>query len=466
MSDTQALEHESTNIAVQRFLRDPLNFTSSPITMYDLLGNNKILCLVKVTSETGNDGFTKAKLCYSFYALIPGTREYVLISSKINFNGIRGLGYETICLPFPERDVGDVPYNPSKYIISPHETAPLSVKFTENKNPMLVFFSIFLRENPDVDVLVFNPRSNEVVNPIMDGTNYFHSASPSNLSIDRLRSMGVLECKLGYELSLDGLFRFSNMKKVCDILFSDPSYLDRYAESVRQPHVSKYDANNPEPIMPVQEVPNKPDWMNKMSDDEVALYVKGTLTVPWNHPLNERALNRYKDEISKISKAKAEFESSRSVHDSNRERFIANIPIPSLVLQENVGLKIFWKEIVEFNKSRIPPYLPCCLKFSNEVEDALRIQQHEHPTTLIDISPMKFEIFQETNRNSYHFLECMYFVFRMLPPQEVLPSGGNIKKRYSRKNRKLYSRKNRKRYSRKNRKRYSIKNRKRYSSKK
>ena len=43
--------------------------------------------------------------------------------------------------------------------------------------------------------------------------------------------------------------------------------------------------------------------------------------------------------------------------------------------------------------------------------------------------------------------------------------GGNIKKPYSKKNRKRYSKKNRKRYSRKNRKRYSGKNRKRYSGK-
>ena len=132
----QALESELTTTAVQRFLSNPLNFTSSPVTMYDLLGKDNILCLVKVTSETGDGGFTKAKLCYSFYALIPYTREYVLISSIIYFNGIRGLGNETICLPFPRHNEGDVPYNPSKYIIYPHETAPLSVNFKENKNPM------------------------------------------------------------------------------------------------------------------------------------------------------------------------------------------------------------------------------------------------------------------------------------------------------------------------------------------
>ena len=448
MSDTQADEHESIPTAVQRFLRDPLNFTSSPITMYDLLGKDNILCLVKVTSEEVDDEFTGAKLCYSFYALIPDTIEYVLISSKIDFTQIigSGLSFETICLPFPGHNEGDVPYNPSKYIISPHETAPLSVKFPGNKNPYLVDFSIFLRENPDVDVLVFKCRSksNEVVNPIMDGTNYFHSGSFSNLSIDILISMGVLHCKLDYELRLDGLFLFSNMKKVCDLLFSNPDYLDKYAKLVRQTQISEYDSENPKPTiqmqMQMQAVPKKPNWMAKMSDEEVALYVNGTLKVTWYRLLNKRALEAYIKKLNDLNiEAQSRLERAESEYDYRRNYFIKKIHIPSLVLQENVGLKIFWKQIIEFNKSRIPPYLPCCLKFSNEVEDKLLTQQYNHPTTLIDISPMKFEIFQETNRNSYHFLECMYFVFIMLPPQEVLVTGGNIKKRYSRKNRKRYS---------------------------
>jgi hypothetical protein len=191
-------ESESIETQCLRFLHNPINFSNSDATMYDLLGQNKILCLVTVPTK-GDDGLYKGKeiprihkdwriiverdrydrvtnvsyknkingsmqnempldtvdpfdyeppiVYYAFYALHPTEHEkmYELIGHG------KDLAQPT-CLPFPEK-MNNEPYNPEQF--------PECKKYRSNINPTLVQFSEFLGENPNVQFMYFTYDNSE-----------------------------------------------------------------------------------------------------------------------------------------------------------------------------------------------------------------------------------------------------------------------------------------------------------------
>jgi hypothetical protein len=192
----------SVSIAASQFWKDPLGFNvthrDSGATMFDLLGEKKILCLVilpkkdkygfyrgdrilkpgweKILNKDGKvTGYKNKKdgsktdadlndiefpfscsypfmyenpvVKYAFYALVPVKQEhtYALIGSNGTSKPLLS-DVEDTCLPFPDKmRIGDkdLDYSPEQF--------PNVTKYHKNKNPTLVEFSEFLKENPTVD---------------------------------------------------------------------------------------------------------------------------------------------------------------------------------------------------------------------------------------------------------------------------------------------------------------------------
>lgn len=186
-----------------QFWNDPLEFSTaypkSTATMFDLLGQTKILCLVILPEKdssglyrgdkilkkdwtevfsmrdpfkllgyenkplklkTGiepdytNDGFPfnheypimyeKPVVKYAFYAhtLDDDKKDmYALIGSNGTSKRVLREVKDT-CLPFPQKMKEDLPYNPEQF--------PNCIDYPKNRNPTLVEFSKFLQENPTV----------------------------------------------------------------------------------------------------------------------------------------------------------------------------------------------------------------------------------------------------------------------------------------------------------------------------
>ena len=530
-------EDESTKMQCLRFLSNPLNFSNSQATMSDLLGPNLILCLVTLPSK-GDDGLYKGKqiprlhkdwykietydlytrsvsyrnrktdktvtempldtdgpfdyhtpmVYYAFYALDPNNHEngYELIGygtpDKVN-----PLKIKPTCLPFPEKMKGEtgelLPYNPEQF--------PECTEYPENKNPSLVEFSLFLKENPDVQFFTLKyddspemqntrqEKEKEIKERIQNSRapryeSDMQGGSPELFVVPTMKSSNMISPRFWYNgvddiidstyvLDKSGMAFVGKIKEFWDV-FTSKEYSDlilrnrdKIVNLMLHQYIEFAKIYLPDNV-------RRPNWMSNLSKEEVRKYLEDEKKLNPIHVFDNRSLKHYKDTIFKsreellsqgqITKKAIEFEKK------------AELQIPYGLDQRNTGLQRFIEEVEQrkhyqeddWSDFKLNPNF-CRLYFSTELAKTL---SHTIPGFPIN----GFEIFRESNSNKTNLLNLFKIIIDSIQPL-LVTDGGNIKKPYSKKNRKRYSRKrysgkNRKRYSRKNRKRYSIKNLKRY----